>query len=277
MEKELLSQLILLQCFEQNNTGVSVTNLAQIFHVDKSTVSKTLHELSDAGLVDMSNNRSPKLTESGITRAQAFSDKVNINLNHLLYEGVDFENARHDSIIMAFYCSDATNFSRSETDQLYRAKRVLAEYSNVSGDQICALLADGEYGIPFFIYKAKSRTKTDDIISMANNGFEQPVILSVKDHTGTLILHGKTMTAKSRMTERYMTGKVSTVKYYRKQKFVSCESVGDYFSIPMESISFENLKSGNRPVLHGFIRLKLQCSVGPAHMPESEAILTLIL
>ncbi len=277
MNKDLLKMKILLQFLEQSEEAISVTSLARIFGYGKTYISNMMHELQDEGMVDMSDNRRPRLTERGLKTAQEYHEKIQLNLHHLLYEGVDEENAMHDAYFMALYCSDATNYARRETDQYYRAKLALRSKEQIRGAEFCKHLADGEYSVPFFIYKTKERGRSSDILSMANAGFEQPAKLRVVNGVGTISLTGKPMTAKSRVTGLRMQGKVESVKYISGREYVPCERDGDVFSFPAAGVHFQNILSDSRQVLHGSVRLSMRCDVGIAHMPESAAVVVFTL
>lgn len=53
--------------------------------------------LEKEGLLDRSNPRMPHLTDLGEKRAKYYAERMEITLNHLLYEGVDIENAKSDA------------------------------------------------------------------------------------------------------------------------------------------------------------------------------------
>lgn len=277
MNKDLLKMKILLQFLEQSEEHISVTSLSLMLGQIKTYISKLMHELEDEGMVDMSDNRRPRLTEKGRETAQLYREKVQVNLHHLLYEGVDAESALQDAYLMALYCSEATYRARRITDQIYRAKLALRDRTDFGGKELCAMLADGRYSVPFYIYKTKGRIKGADLLSMANEGFEQPAILQVDNGVGVFRLKGKTMTAKSHLTGLEMAGKVESVRYKRGRNYVSCTRLEDVYSFPAEGVHFRNLMSGNRQVLHGAVRLSMRCDVGIAHMPESAAVVVFTL
>ena len=277
MNKDILKLRILTRFLDQDAEAVTVTALSEQLGQSKAYISKLMHELENNALIDMSDNRRPCLTARGLAQAKAYDEKVQVNLHHLLYEGVDYENAVQDAFIMAFYCSDATNHARLQTDRLFRAKLAVRDKPRITGHELCRNLADGEYNVPFYIYKAKGRGKSPDILSMANAGFEQPARLIVENGIGTFYMTGKPMIAKSRVSGLEMKGKVESVKYMEGKMYVPCSREGDVFSFPAFRIRFQNILFDNRQVLHGSVRLSMRCDVGVAHMPESVAVVVFIL
>lgn len=93
---------------------------------------------------------------------------------------------------------------------------------------------------------------------MANSGFEHPCELVVRDGVGMIHMRARTMSANSRKSGMLMQGKVQTVKYNYNNSFIDAEKNGDAICFPAEC-------------------LKMKCSVGIIHMPESVAIFTILI
>lgn len=110
----------------------------------------------------------------------------------------------------------------------------------------------------------------------ANEGFEHPCSLYVKDGVGTVQLRAVPIAAKSRMSGETLRGRVGTLRYFDAGRFVCAEPNGQIFSFPAEVLQFVNVGSGVGQILHGSVCLQMESSVGAGHMPESTAIFTLL-
>lgn len=277
MNRDLLRFKILLQLLHAGSDDVSERMLASNLACEVSEIRECMQELAAEGLLEMDPNVSPHLTEQGFEAAGALDRRFQIHLYHLLNEGAAYEDATHDASYLTLYGSKEISPARLQSAQLYRAKLAVRDKACITGHELCRNLADGEYNVPFYIYKAKGRGKSPDILSMANAGFEQPAILRVEHGVGMFYMKGKPMIAKSRVSGLEMKGKVESVKYMEGKMYVPCSREGDVFSFPAFRIRFQNILFDNRQVLHGSVRLSMRCDVGVAHMPESVAVVVFIL
>ncbi len=270
---ETLRLRVLLKFFQEDQ--VTVTGLSRSLGEEKYTISRLLSAMEEEGLVDRSDNRHPKLTEAGFAEAERYAARVDTMVNYLLYKGVGMEDARPDALQMALSLSDQSAAMLKEDEELNAVKYEFRDRRKFSGSEFFAKLADGSYKVPFILYREKANSVTN--VSMANEGFEHPGILSIKDGVGTIILHATTLNARSAKTGASMKGKVGTLKYFDSGDFISAERNGDIISFPAESIQFYNMRPGFSPVLHGTLPLKITANVGTMHMPESIAFFTILL
>lgn len=160
-------------------------------------------------------------------------------------------------------------------EEKYRVKYELRELRQFGGATLCNKLKDGEYRFPFIIYRESS--KNGNNISMANEGFEHPCILSVRDGVGTLQLKAVETTAKSAATGKAMHGFIKNMKYFDNGSFINADQNGRVLSFPASALSFKNIGEGMGQILHGLVCLRMQCTVGMIHMPESTAIFTILI
>lgn len=136
---------------------------------------------------------------------------------------------------------------------------------------------DGTYRFPFIIYKEQIEKNENTNISMANAGFEHPCELVVRDGIGMIHMRALNVSANSRKSGMLMQGKVQNVKYNYNNAFIDAEKNGDAICFPAECLNFLNIGSGVDQILHGSVCLKMKCSVGVIHMPESVAIFTILI
>ena len=258
-----------------NDDNVTVTGLSRSLGEEKYTISRLLSSLEEEGLVDRSNNRHPKLTEEGLEVAERYAERVDTMENYLLYKGVSGENAPPDAIRMALHLSDQSAGVFRKEEAMEAVKYEFRDRRKFSGSEFFPKLPDGEYRLSFIIYREKANAVTN--VSMVNEGFEHPAILSVTDGVGTIRLHATTLNARSAKTGAAMKGKVKSLKYFDSGDYIDAERNDDVISFPAESFSFYNLRPGFSPVLHGTLPIKITANVGTMYMPESIAFFSVFL
>lgn len=272
---EILKMRVLI-CFLNENARIcTVTGLATMFGECKQKMHRIFATLEKEGLLNRSNPRSPVLTELGREKAHYYENRINIVLNHLLYEGLDMDNAEHDAYAWALFSSDKGMEIIKSSEQRYRAKYELRKREQFDGTELCKHLHDGEYRLPFLIYKEHMTDGNN--LSMSNSGFEHPCILTVTNGEGTIQLRPKEILARSQMTGQEMIGRVRMLMYWDGMTFKNAETVNGMLTFPASTLSFLNIGSGMEQILHGSVCLKMQCSVGTNHMPEATAIFAAML
>ena len=272
---EILKMRVLI-CFLNENARIcTVTGLATMFGEGKQKMHRIFATLEKEGLLNRSNPRSPVLTELGREKAHYYENRINIVLNHLLYEGLDMDNAEHDAYAWALFSSDKGMEIIKSSEQRYRAKYELRKREQFDGTELCKHLHDGEYRLPFLIYKEHMTDGNN--LSMSNSGFEHPCILTVTNGEGTIQLRPKEIWARSQMTGQEMIGRVRMLMYWDGMTFRNAETVNGMLTFPASTLSFLNIGSGMEQILHGSVCLKMLCSVGTNHMPEATAIFAAML
>lgn len=272
---EILKMRVLI-CFLNENARIcTVTGLATMFGEGKQKMHRIFATLEKESLLNRSNPRSPVLTELGREKAHYYENRINIVLNHLLYEGLDMDNAEHDAYAWAMFSSDKGMEIIKSSEQRYRAKYELRKREQFDGIELCKHLHDGEYRLPFLIYKEHMTDGNN--LSMSNSGFEHPCILTVTNGEGTIQLRPKEIWARSQMTGQEMIGRVRMLMYWDGMTFKNAETVNGMLTFPASTLSFLNIGSGMEQILHGSVCLKMQCSVGTNHMPEATAIFAAML
>lgn len=272
---EILKMRVLI-CFLNENARIcTVTGLATMFGEGKQKMHRIFATLEKEGLLNRSNPRSPVLTELGREKAHYYENRINIVLNHLLYEGLDMDNAEHDAYAWALFSSDKGMEIIKSSEQRYRAKYELRKREQFDGTELCKHLHDGEYRLPFLIYKEHMTDGNN--LSMSNGGFEHPCILTVTNGEGTIQLRPKEIWARSQMTGQEMIGRVRMLMYWDGMTFRNADTVNGMLTFPASTLSFLNIGSGMEQILHGSVCLKMQCSVGTNHMPEATAIFAAML
>lgn len=192
------------------------------------------------------------------------------------YEGMDSDNAQLNALRIVMYCNDAyfEKYDDPMTETI-RIKQLMSDKQRFSGSELAERMQTGSYAFPFVIYR--EHVKGHGNISMANRGFENPCEIVIGETGAYVMLRIREMEAHSGTTGKLLSGRVMKLAYFDGRNYVKAYDGGMYVNIPLSAFSFENMARGDNfnNVLHGSVELKVQCSVGTLHMPESLCILTL--
>ncbi len=272
---DVLDFRVLMCLLGANDHGVTMIDLSRTLQEKKYTITRAIDRLEKRGVVKRSDERIPYLTAEGLTMAERYHERFMVAQNHLLYEGVDLEHAKQDACCWALYCSDRMMDVLRSSDERNRVKTELKDETSISGAALCRMLKSGTYFFPFIIYR--EQVKENNNLSMANKGFENPCTLYVENGEGFIQLRTKVMAQNSLVNGSLLKGKVSRLEYFEKGHFVAAEIHGDVISFPASALNFINTGSGMNQVLHGSVCLRMQCSCGIAHMPQSRALFTILI
>lgn len=274
---DILRLRVLLAFYQMEDDSSIVMNISRMLGEEHYVISRVINSLEKDALIKRISPRKPVLTDKGLSEAERYSKRMELTLNHLLYEGVSIENARNDAYRWALNNTDETMAVIANAEEKYRVKYELRECNKFNGRDLCKCMNDGVYKFPFIIYREQIGRNHRTNISMANEGFEHPCELVISNGTGKIYLKALTVSANSKKSGTLMQGKVQTVKYYQNNAFVETERNGDTICFPAECLEFLNIGSGVDQILHGSVCLKMKCSAGVIHMPESIAIFTVFI
>lgn len=272
---EILKLRVLLCFLKSDSDHCTVGKIAKILGVNKQRISRILMDFEKTEQIDRSDSRHPYLTEKGYKNAEEYSKRIEISLNHLLFEGVSIEKAQQDAYHWALYNTDETMEVIKSVEARYRAKYELRNKKEFDGNVLCKKLGDGVYPLNFVMYR--EHIKNGRNISMANDGFEHPCYLIVRDKIGKIQLHAVNMHAESPVNHNEMTAKVEYLKYFIDGEFFPAEISGDVITFPVSALRFTNIGTGINQILHGSVCVKIKTSVALDLMPESISILNIIL
>lgn len=264
-----LNYLFLL--YEKEENAHTVSSLAKILGVAKSTVSRTIHWFEEHGFLIKDTFL---LTEYGKSIARQYLEERNIIADWLMSE-------QHISYDLAM--NDATAFILSVSKDmkeiiLEKARNTvlwekLGKIGHHDGKAVTSLFADGTYPLPFTMYREKSGKH--EFISMSDRAFHHPASLVVKNGTGMVHLLGKEIEETSKLGCLKLKGRLVTLKYLWNHKYLLAGQDQSRFVIPFDSMDFHY--NHQEKILQGSVKLKMSCSVGTVHMPESVAIMTVII
>ena len=176
-----------LSQFIKNVTGkLQCNHLSKTLGVEKYTVSRVFTALEKDGYLNRMDSRHPRLEKLGEQTARKYAERMDIATNHLIYEGVTEAQACNDALYLSMYCSDETFEVIRSMEEQYRMKHLLRTYERFDGTILCNGLRDGQYLLPFIIYRETVKKRQQ--LSMSNEGFIHPCTLSVTDGRGMILL-----------------------------------------------------------------------------------------
>lgn len=267
----------ILMCFLQfSEENRKITKMAQSLGLEKYEMSRQTALLAKEGLIDRSNSRNPVLTAKGKQLAEKYSRRMELAQNHLIFEGLPKDKAREDALMLTLHCSDNFFETIQLLEETMRMKEVFADSTKFSGKEFCDKIKDGSYTFPFIIYREK--VKGQNNISMANKGFMHPCEVIISEGGGVVLLRPVEMHEASKCSGLKMKGRVKHLKYFDGKKFIEAVMHSGYIQLPLKYFQFVNIGSDTMTrILHGSICLKMCCTVGEIHMPESTAIFTIFI
>ena len=257
-----------LLCFlNEDEKTCTVTGLSALLDEGKQKMHRLLAALEREGLLDRSTACRPCLTEEGRQRAAFYEDRVGVVVNHLLYEGLDLDEAEQNAYAWALFGTDKAMEIFRSSEQRYRAKYELRHQRKFDGAELCRRL-------PFLFYKEHISAGSN--LSMANRGFECPCVLKVENGCGMVHLKPISVSARSPLMGREMNGRVRNLTVRDGGEFRPAQDCGGMLAFPARVLSFLNLGYGMEQILHGSVCLRMQASVGTNHIPESTVLFTIL-
>ena len=267
---------LLLYYLEAEPKKRTVTDSAKILGTTKWAVTRALDALEKQDVVERQENRKTVLTASGKKLAEKCRGQMKILEQYMQYQDIPPVQIKENALrALSAGFSDEFMARLAEQEGRMRLKEIFAGHRDFHGGDICNYLKDGSYYFPFIIYR--EQIKNHNNLSMANRGFENPCELIVKDHEGLVYLAVKTVSAESMSSGKKMEGRVNKMQYLYDGEFRDGGIDGRYVYFPVTALNFIAMGKGRDTLLHGSVCLKMRCSVGDMHMPESTAIFTMFI
>ena len=265
--KEKLAYLLFL--YKQKETNCTVTRLAEEFGVSKSTFSRVLNIFYHENLI-IQKGKGILSTKAEKLAKNYFKDIAEIKLWLKNISNLSDEEAYQEALTLVLVLSNKTRYNL--ISDLYKKKlfEKIDKIKSISGDMLTVNLEDGKYQFAFTIYKLNKLE-----ISMANDGFVHPGILEINNGKGNLILFPKEIEHESLLGNIILKGQVESLKYMLDQEFISSQNIKNSYIIPIDRLKFHYCKEER--ILQTSIKIKVRANVGIIHMPESCAVLNIIL
>ncbi|MSS63556.1 hypothetical protein [Velocimicrobium porci] len=267
------NQMKYLLCLIRQEQKKNISEVARIFGVNKSTVSRAISNGIQEGILDEEFS----LTPYGKSYVSDYKKRFDCLRYMLQCNGVGEETAKEDAYAILEVCSN-------ETIQFFQVKGVWTKVYQelrsdnkrkiiLNGEEICQYIEEGTYKIQYVFYK--DRKMGIDQISMANEAFFHPAVLILRKNRGHVCLKLKTIRKTSPRSRIQIQGKMRTMKYEYEHQIKKVTIDDEIAYIPLEAIRFVYIPEDN--ILRGMIRLIMTCTAGSIHMPESAANLILFL
>lgn len=274
----------LLALLNQPKGKENQSNVAKIYGVNKSTVSRTIAEAVNHGiLVDASIPY--KLTGYGKHFVKEFEYRLNRISDWLRSQGVEPEKAREDSFRIMENCSEETiNLlkKKGELAKIYCNIERIEKNTSFSGKEISKYIEKGEYHVSFVFFRSvrpgketgSGKAQGNDI-SMANQAFYHPAVLYISKAESYLCLRIRNVIQKSQVNHKEVEGRLKTMKYYSKEKEKIVILNDEKVYIPVEEMQFFYIPEEH--ILKGYMNVTMSCTLDDLSMPASEAKLVVYI
>ena len=271
MELTLNRLVYLLYLNRSGEENCTVTKMAKLFQVSKSTVSRNMDYFVNQGIVYADTMR---LTKYGEKLAAKYAEEVELFESWISWTAsVEEQENRENAMRMTVYLSEDAKKQILQKVRLNKMFQHLNHRGSITFSEFVHNLDTGSYKVPFMIYRQEMRSGR--FYSMANRGFAHPAILKISGNTGLLQLKAVLMERRNLMDSIIMSGKLMNLEYDRKGEFVPAEKVGDIYQIPADAMEFTFHKDEN--LLIGNLLLQIYAPMGKMKMHTKRAVLSIIL
>jgi Mn-dependent DtxR family transcriptional regulator len=261
--------LHLIDVKKSGGIGSSVTQLSEVIGVAKSTVSRAVSRCAEIGVIERYAGKHIMLSDEGV--------RIGGELEHRCREvrlwlesmsgvaGVTQDDVLHGALSLP----DSTVRIIERNARMQSLHRRVGDRAVLSGEEFCAALGDGKYPVSIMCYR-KDTGKIRKMPSMANDGIENDGELIIKNNNGVLRFRTRLVEHVSSRGGKPIKGKLATLKYPDGQKYKNAKKTGDTYCFPASAMNFVCV-SGR--VMQGDVVLKMSCTAGTEHMPESESVM----
>jgi Mn-dependent DtxR family transcriptional regulator len=266
---------ILICLLAMKDFSSSVTHLSGIFNVAKSTISRAVTWCEQRNLLERVNNgeRQIKLSDYGMQLAKEYERRRELSQAWLVAQGIPREVAENDALVLAIGLSKQGTAAFEQSVKQRLMKQHFDGMRHFDGNAFCEALDDGSYPISFVFYRCDCKANCMVSPSMANDGFESSGELIVKKGNGMILLKAKPLEHTSALGGFRIRGSLHAMKYRDGAKFKEARKEGDSFYFPASVLKFLNVNCNQ--FFQGSVVLRMSCSAGKIHMPESNAIFTM--
>jgi DNA-binding MarR family transcriptional regulator len=267
LRAKLVLQLIHIR--KSGGVGSSVTQLSEALGVAKSTVSRAVSRCVEIGVIERYAGKHVMLTDEGVRIGEELEHRCReVKLWLESMSGVAVV-AQDDVLYGALSLPDSTVRIIERNARMQNLHRRVGDRAVLSGEDFCAALGDGKYPVSIMCYRtdAGEKRKTP---SMANDGIENDGELIIKNNNGMLRFKTRPVEHISSLGGTPIKGKLATLKYPEGAEYKDAQRKGDTYCFPASAMNFVCV-SGR--VMQGDVVLKMACSAGTKHMPESESVM----
>ena len=271
MELTMNRLLYLLYLNRAKEEQCTVTKMAKLFQVSKSTVSRNMDYFVEQGIV---YTDTMKLTTYGMGLAGKYSEEVKLFERWIEWTAPCGEQENHENAMrMAVYMSDAMKEQILQKVGLNKMFLHLNHRGSISFSEFVQEMDNGVYPVPFLIYREK--IEPGKFYSMANKGFSHPAALKITGDTGVIQLKAVTMERRNILDNLIMSGKLLKLEYDNKGSFVPAEKEGDIYQIPADVMEYTFHKEER--LLVGNLMIQMYAPMAGRKMHVKKAVLTIMI
>lgn len=263
--------LYLLYLNRAEEYDCTISKMARLFHVSKSTVSRNMDYFIDQGVV---YSDSVKLTAYGRKLAGKYSEEVELFENWIGWTAPCGDKKDRDNAMQMVVCLDdemkAKMFQKIRMNKMFEH---LHYRGNIAFSEFAEDLEDGSYPIGFVIYREDF--EDGKYFSMADRGFSHPAYLRMMGETGIVQLKAVTMERRNILDNLIMSGKLLKLEYSKKGHFTPVLKNGDIYQIPADAFEYTFHKEEN--LLVGNLTIQIYAPLANKKMHVKRAVLSLII
>lgn len=253
---------------KKDGRPVSLAEIARRFDVNRSTISRALAGLVDEGILD----EQLAFTTYGKSFMMRFSHIYENLVYWLTRNGINEDAAGEDALNIMMNCSDETISLMEQGGDFCKACDYFGENGHkliVDGNSLSRYIPKGDYRVAFAFCKGRKRDPQQ--ISMANEAFHHPAVMTVRDNESYMRIKCRKVEQKSMKDMELMSGEMKSMRYEYRNRIKSAEVKNGYVTLPLEAMQFSLLQ--DEDMIRGEMKLFLSSSVGEIHMPECTALL----
>lgn len=262
----------LLQLLYGEEKKNSLSKVAKSNSVSPSTVMRSLSVFLEQGILD--ENYKP--TNNGQRWIANYRKQKSLIESWLIHNHITVKSAEENALSILENCSEDVLDLLKKKGEIYQVFDQLADkkadHLTIENTDLYDYFPENDYPVSFIFYKDWEQYPIN--ISMANEGFRHPGILSIKKGESLLKLERKWVKQES-MAGGIVPGIVTALSYESDDQRQSIEIIENIAKIPVSAFRF--IYDKNSSFFIGELKLRMTCSAGDFHMPESTAILNIYL
>lgn len=264
-----LSYLFYLNRMEEKDC--TVTKMAKVFSVSKSTVSRNLDYFVAQGVVFSDSMR---LTMYGKELAERYDEEVELlKLWVAQTVNIDDQEVLENAMQMAIHLSPSM---KQQMFQKIRRNRIFQKLTNrgqMTFSEFSGYLEDGSYPMSFVIYK--EQYEKGKALSMADRGFAHPAALKVQGGAGVIALKALELERANLLESLVIRGKLMELEYEDKDGFSAAAREGDFYYIPADALDYTFHKEEN--LLIGCGQLQIYAPLANKKLHVKKAIISVLI
>jgi Mn-dependent DtxR family transcriptional regulator len=251
---------------------IGLTALSRSLTLAKSSVSRTIDWCEANRHIHRTEDRKIALTVRGRRMAAEMDSRRTFASVWLSSMGVDAVCAERDALAFAIGFPDSAIEALQRLHEIEKLRQTFTGRRTIGGRELCSKLPNGNYAVPFSIYRNNEGKQGALDLSMAMDGLANPAEFTVQGGVGTVRLRAKTVEHVSALGNLKKQGELSTLSFKDGRRFTAAGREGSLFYFPADAMTFLNV--GGR-FFQGSVTLRMSCTAGEAHMPSSEAIFSM--